>query len=213
MVTPGDPREADCASQAVGNEGDPTVLSVTVGNDSGDGSSCHGMHGIKAAGVERIVSAVEEAICVRAVPRILQRLLSASDAFEGEVEGKAIREGFGGKQGGTLGIRILLDQSNCVDRRGDGSDECSRVRPTKDTIVAAEAVRRAEGRSGIGIGSHKTGCDPHDDDCGNPVLALGELSWKEPYVLLVGEEIRGESAEGNFAIISTDGRGMCLLRG
>lgn len=109
MVTPGDPREAECASQAVGNEGDPTVLSVTVGDDSSDRGSSHGMHRIKAAGMERIMRAVEEAICVRTVARVLQRLLSASDASEGEVERETIREGFGGKQGSTPSIRIPLD--------------------------------------------------------------------------------------------------------
>jgi hypothetical protein len=213
MIAPGDASETDCAGQAVRDKGNPTMVSIAVGYDSGYGSSCHGMHGIKAARVERIMSAVEEAICVRTVARVLQRLLSASDTFEGQVERETIREGFGGKQGGTLSIRIPLDQSNGIDRRGDYSDECSCVRPAEDTIVAAETVRRMEGRSCIGIGSDKTGCDPHNGDCGNPVLALGELSRKEPYVLLIGEEIRGESAEGNLAIIFTDGGGLSLLRG
>src|ERR1700757_3468040 len=114
MVAPGDAGEADCAGQAVCDKGNPTMVSIAVGNDSGYGSSRHRMHGIKAARVERIVGAVEEAIGIRTVARVLQRLLSASDAFEGEVEREAIGEGLGGKQGGTLGIRILLDQTNGV---------------------------------------------------------------------------------------------------
>jgi len=178
MIAPGDAGEADCAGQAVRDKGNPAMVSIAVGNDSGYGSSCHGMHGIKAARVEWIMSAVEEAICVRTFARVLQRLLSASDALEGEVERETIRECFRSKQGGTLGVGILFDQANGVDRCGDCRYECSRVRPAKDTIVAAEAVRRAEGRSCIGIGSDKTGCDPRNDDCGNPVLALGELSRK-----------------------------------
>jgi hypothetical protein len=97
MIATGDAGEADCAGQAVRHKRNPTMVSIAVGNDSGYGSSCHGMHGIKAAGVERIMSAVEEAIGLRTVARVLQRLLSASDTFEGEVEREAIREGFGGQ--------------------------------------------------------------------------------------------------------------------
>lgn len=55
------------------------------------------MHGVKAAGVDRIMSAIEEAICIRAVARILQGLFSAGDALESEVEREAIRECFGGE--------------------------------------------------------------------------------------------------------------------
>jgi hypothetical protein len=62
------------------------MVAVAVRDNSGYGSSCHGMYGIKATGVDRIMSAVEEAICVRTVARVLQQLLSASDDFEGEVE-------------------------------------------------------------------------------------------------------------------------------
>jgi hypothetical protein len=52
MITPGHAGEADCAGQAVRDKGNPTMVSIAVGNDSGYGSSCHGMHGIEAAGVK-----------------------------------------------------------------------------------------------------------------------------------------------------------------
>jgi hypothetical protein len=81
---------------------------------------------------------------------------------------------------GIRDIRIPLDQSNGVDRRGDYSDECSGVRPAKYAIVAAEAVRHAEKRSGIGIGSHKTGCDPHDGDRRIQCLPLASVPGAKP---------------------------------
>ena len=205
MIAPCDAGEADGAGQAVRDKGNPTMVAVAVGNDSGDGSGCHGMHGIEAAGVKWIMSAVEETIGIWAVAAVLEGLLSASNALEGEVQREAIRERLGGQKSGGLCVGILLDQSNSVNRRGDRGNECSGVRPAEDTIVTAEAVRRAEGWSCIGVGSHECRRDSHDGDSWYPVLALGKLSRKEPYVLLISEEIRGESAEGNLAIRFSDG--------
>ena len=44
------------------------------------------------------------------------------------------------------------------------------------------------------------------------MFACGELSRKEPNILLIGEEIRGECAEGYLAIRRSDGRRLRPLR-
>lgn len=43
MVAAGNAREADCASHAVGDEGDLAMLSAAMGDDNGDGGGSHGM--------------------------------------------------------------------------------------------------------------------------------------------------------------------------
>lgn len=212
MIAPCDAGEADCAGQAVRDKGNPTMLAVAVGNDSGDGSSCHGMHRIEATGVKWIMSSVEETISIRAVAAVLEGLLSASNALEAEVQREAIRERLSGQKSGDLRVGVLLDQSNGVNRRGDRGNECSGVRPAKDTIVTTEAVRRAKRWSCIGIGSHECRRDSHDGDSRYPVLALDKFSGKEPNLLLIGEEIRGEGTEGNLAIRFGDRCGLRLLR-
>src|ERR1700675_4907329 len=187
------------------------MIAVAVGDDSGDGSSRHGMHGVKAAGVKRIVSAVEEAISVRAVARVSQGLPSAGDALEGEVQRETVRECFGGEERGALRVGILAYQADGIDRGGNRGDECSGVHSAEDVIKAAEAVVRAEVWSGVGVGSDECGRDRHDGDGGKPVFAFGELSGKKPNVLLIGEEIRGECAEGDLAIRRSEGRRKRLL--
>ena len=130
----------------------------------------------------------------------MEGLLSASNALEGEVQREAVRERLGGQKSGGLCAGVLLDQSNGVNRRGDRGNERSGVRPAKDTIVTAETVRCAEGWSCIGVGSHECRRDSHDGDSRYSVLALGKFSGKEPNLLLIGEEVRGECTDGNLAI-------------
>src|SRR5580692_2960033 len=127
MAAARDAREADCARHAVCDEGHPTMIAVAVRDDGGDRNSRYGMHGIKTARVKRIVSAVEEAVCIRAVACVLQRLLSARDALEGEVDRETIREGFGGKERRALRVGILSYQAVGVDRCGNGGDKRSGV--------------------------------------------------------------------------------------
>lgn len=213
MGAAGDARKTDCAGHAVCDEGDPSMLAVAVRDDSSDCSCRHGMHGIKAAGVKRIVSAIEKAICVRAVARVLQGLLSAGDALEGKVECETIRECFGSKERGALRVGIFLYQAKGVDRSGNRGDECSGVHSAEHAIKTAEAVGCVEVRRSRRVGSNECGCDSHDRDGGKPMFGLGELSGKEPDIFLIGEKIRGECAEGDMAIRCSDGRRLRLLRG
>ena len=99
------------------------------------------------------MSAVEEAICVRAVACVLEGLLSAGDALEGQVERETIRECFGGEERGALRIRILSYQADCVDRCRNGGDECSSVHSAEETIITAEGICCPEVRSGVRVGS------------------------------------------------------------
>jgi len=127
VVATGDARKTDCASQAVCDEGDPSLPAVAVGDDCSDCSSRHGMHGIKAAGMKRIVCAIEKATFVRAVARVLQGLLSAGDGLEGAAERETISESFGSQKRGALRVGILLYEANGVDRGGDRGDNCAGV--------------------------------------------------------------------------------------
>jgi len=178
MVAAGDARKTDCASHAVCDEGHPAMPAVAVGDDSSDCGCRHGMHGIKATGVKRIVCAIEKAICIRAVARVLHGLLSARDALEGEVKREAVRECFGSKQRGALRVGILLYQADGVDRGGNRGDECSGVHSAEDAIKAAEAVGCSEVRSSVGVGSDQCGCNAHDGNGGQPVFGFGKLSGK-----------------------------------
>jgi len=205
MVTAGNAGEADYASHAVCDPGHPAMVAVAVGDDRCDCKSRHGVHRIKAARVKRIVSAIKEAIGVRAIARVLQGALSAGHALEGQVKRETIRESFSGKERGGLRVGILFDETDNIDRCWNGGDECSSIYSVEDAIKAAEAVCCPEIRSAVRVGSDECGCDTHDGDSRKPVPGFCQASWKEPNFLLIGGEIRRESAEGDLAIRCSKG--------
>jgi len=211
MVAAGNAGEADYASHTVCDPGDPAMVAVAVRDDRRDCKSRHGVHRIKAARVKRIVSAIKEAIYVRAIDRVLQGPLSAGNALESQVERETICESFRGKECGGLRVGILFDETDGIDRCWNGGDECSSVHSAEDAIKAAEAVCCPEIRSAVRVGSDERGCDSHDGDSRKPVLGFGQASWKEPNLLLIGGEIRGESAEGDLAIGCSGGSRSGLL--
>ena len=55
MITGGDTREANDASQAIGHKGNPTMLPISVREDGSDGGGRHSMVGKKASGLKWIV--------------------------------------------------------------------------------------------------------------------------------------------------------------
>lgn len=200
MVAAGDAGEADCASHTVGDPGHPAMVAITVSDDRRDRKGRHGVHGIKATGVKWIVGAVEKAISIRAVAGVAQRLQSPADSLEGQIQRETIREGFRGEKCGGLRVRILFDQTDGIDRCGHGGDEGSGVRPAEDAIETAEAVRGPEVRSAVRVRGDERGCDAEDGDGRKPMLSFGQAPGKEPNFLLIGDEIRGESAERDLAI-------------
>ena len=213
MVAAGDASEADCAGHAVRHPGNPAMITVAVGNDRGDCKRGHGVHGIKPAGVERIVRAVKKAIGIRAVARVLQGLLSAGNALERQVERETVRESFRGKERRGLCVGVLFYETDGIDRRGNSGDECRGVHTTEGSIEAAEAVRRPEVRSAVRVGSDECGGDTHNGYRRKPVLGFGQMSGKEPNLLLIGGKIRGESAQGDLAIRCGGDSRPRLLRG
>lgn len=189
------------------------MITVAVGDDRGDCKRGHGVHGIKPAGVEWIVRAVKEAIGIRAVARVLQGLLPAGNALERQVERETVRESFGGKERSGLCVGIPFYETDGVNRCGNGGDECRGVHTAEGAIEAAEAVRSPEVRSAVRVGSDECGGDTHNGDRGKPVLGFGQMSWKEPNLLLIGGKIGGESAQGDLAIRCSGASRLWLLQG
>ena len=189
------------------------MTAVAVGDDRGDCKRGHSVHGIKPAGVKRIVGAVKEAIGIRAVAGVLQGLLSAGNALERQVERETVRESFRGKERRGLCVGIPFYEADGIDRCGNGGDECRGVHTAEGAIETAEAVRCPEVRSAVRVGSDECGGDTRNGDRRKPVLGFGQMSGKEPNLLLIGGKIRGESAQGDLAIRCSGDSRSWLLRG
>ncbi len=200
MVAACNPGEADCAGHAVCDPRDPATRAVAVGDDRCDRKSRHRVNGVKAAGVKRVVSSSKEAVRIRAVARVFQRLLPARNTFESQIERETIRESFRRKKRSGLRVGILFDETDRIDRRWNGGDKCSGIRSAKDAIKATEAVRSPEVWSAVRVGSDECRRYTHDSDGRKPVLGFRQTSWKEPNLLLICGEIPWESAERDLAI-------------
>ena len=198
MVAAGNAGEADHAGHSVCNPRDPATRAVAVSDDRRDRKSGHRVHGIKAARVKRVVCSIEEAIRVRAIARVFQRLLPAGNTLESQIERETIRESFRGKKRGGLRVGILFYETDRVNRCGNGCDECSGVHPAEDAVKAAEAARCPEVGSAVRVGSDECRRYAHAGDRRKPVLGFGQASRKEPNLLLIGDEIRWGKCEGRL---------------
>lgn len=178
MTVSRDPRKADGSGQAICDEWDPATAAVTVGDDRGDGHSRHGVHGIETARVKWIMSAVEETVGVRSVTHILKGLFSSCDAFECEVERKAIRESLSRKKRSLLRVGIPSYQADDVDRGRNRRNKCSGVLAAEGSVEATETGSRAKVWGGVRIRSDECRTDTDDRQAGKPVFAFGNLSRK-----------------------------------
>ena len=123
MITGGDTGEADGASQAIGEEGNPAMLAIPVGKGGGYGGCRHGMVRKESARTERIVGAIEETIRIGTVSRIRERLRSCGNSLQGNIQQKAVRDGFCCKQRRVLGVRIFAQPTYSIDDRGNSRDQ------------------------------------------------------------------------------------------
>jgi hypothetical protein len=133
------------------------MIVVAARDDCGDSHCAHGVNGIEAAIMKRVVRAMEKTVGVRSVAGVLQRLLSRSGGLHGKIEEKAIDEGLTGKQRGILRVGILAQQADAIDRRGDGDDYRGRVRATESAVESAKVVGGAEWRCAVGVGGKEAG--------------------------------------------------------
>ena len=157
MVAGGDARKADSAGHSIGTESHPAMIVVAARDDCGDSHCAHGVNGIEAAIMKRVVRAMEKTVGVRSVAGVLQRLLSRSDGLHGKIEEKAVDEGLTSKQRGILRVGILAQQADAIDRRGDDDDYRGRVRVTESAVESAKVVGGAEWRCAVGVGGKEAG--------------------------------------------------------
>ena len=133
------------------------MIVVAARDDRRDSHCAHGVNGIEAAIMKRVVRAIEKTVGVRSVAGVLQRLPSRSDGLHGKIEEKAVDEGLAGKQRGILCIGILAQQADAIDRRGDGDDYRGRVRATESAVRSAKVVGGAEWRCAVWVGGEEAG--------------------------------------------------------
>jgi len=81
VIAAGDAGKRNGAGESVGDKRRPAMRAVAPRNHRGDGHRRHGVFGVEAAGMKRIVAAVEEAIRVRAVAGIGDGLAAAGDGL------------------------------------------------------------------------------------------------------------------------------------
>jgi len=122
-----------------------------------DSHCAHGVNGIEAAIMKRVVRAIEKTVGVGSVAGGLQRLPSRSDGLHGKIEEKAVGEGLAGKQRLILRVGILAQQADAIDRRGDGDDYRGRVRATESAVGSANVVGGAEWRRAVWVGGEEAG--------------------------------------------------------
>jgi hypothetical protein len=132
------------------------MIVVAARDDRRDSHCAHGVNGIEAAIMERVVRAIEKTVGVRSVAGVLQRLPSRSDGLHGKIEEKAVDEGLAGKQRGILCVGILAQQADAIDRRGDADDYRGRVR-AESAVRSAKVVGGAEWRCAVWVGGEEAG--------------------------------------------------------
>jgi len=132
------------------------MIVVAARDDRRDSHCAHGMNGIEAAIMKRVVRAIEKTVGVGSVAGGLQRLPSRSDGLHG-IEEKAVDEGLAGTQRGILRVGALAQQADAIDRRADGDDYRGRVRATESAVGSAKVVGGAEWRRAVWVGGEEAG--------------------------------------------------------
>jgi len=81
MIAGADTGEADGTRQTIGDEGNPSMLAIPVGQHGGYSGCCHRVVLKESARMERISGTIEETVSIGTVSRVLEWLPSGCNGL------------------------------------------------------------------------------------------------------------------------------------